>query len=146
MKKKFLIITLGIIVLIILSISLTILSSLKVLTTDQKMVKCGKMTNESIQAECYHEIFDKNSDTSLCEQVERSHLKYDCYKSIAINTNQPELCDNVFGRIYCYSEVAVELNNRSICDSIEGFFSYTNQNNFVTGKDYCKGAVGTINK
>ena len=104
--------------------------------------------NRSYNAEeCYSEIFETNEDASICQEFDASDvnelsLRFNCYRSLAINLEKPELCEETLSRTnYCYFDVAVTLNDESICNSLEGRYSFINENNYVTNKGKCLGVM-----
>ncbi len=105
---------------------------------NRKVNVCNYESDGEGYEECMNGFFEDNSDVSVCESIEEEYRDYTCYKFVAINTNQPELCErSSYAISYCYTEVAVALKNSSICDFAEGWFYYKNSGDNKKFREYC---------
>lgn len=69
---------------------------------------------------CYKFIAEQIDDADLCRKIEPNTQWYsDCYRSVAIKTNNALLCAQLIDPTWCYYDIAVAAEDLAICESIE---------------------------
>jgi len=81
---------------------------------------CEQIQTSTIKDDCYFDVALGTGDKELCKRFEGSNMSSGCYWGVAIESGEPELCEKVGSPLKdsCYSGVAAKTKNLDLCGKI----------------------------
>ena len=73
---------------------------------------------------CLADYAEQHKDPKVCDLIYREILREDCYRDVAVLTNNIELCKKIVStvsqgaRTVCFKKIAINLTDASICGHI----------------------------
>lgn len=92
---------------------------LEVATQNNDTSLCAGISNSALMQQC----ITGRIDFSVCEDITDSNQRSSCIFSLAVQSNDPDLCNRVptpYLRDNCFYQISTTKRDRSICDRIAG--------------------------
>src|SRR5690606_2945336 len=79
---------------------------------------CRRISSGFYRGSCTTTVAVNTRDVSLCDDLNGSN-KYDCLRDIAVKNRDVEYCATATDRDYCFRRMAIEHRDPALCRKIE---------------------------
>jgi len=107
-----------IIIILVLGLAIFLIWNFSKSTTESN--KCEKIESMSSKANCYRQLAEQEGNKEICENIEGYiDIKDACLSQVAVKNQDAELCEQAGGqKDFCLGRVALLTQNELLCDKL----------------------------